>query len=870
MKILQTGILCLIAILCSLSALLLLIQEDPWLKHKVQESITVACSANFACTFQAEVVSINLLTGTITLKQISVCDPDNHQTWYWKADTLCATISYLRSYRQKKLSMNLLLHKLTVYSQMTPDNLAILPHFLKLITPMNNALPVEIPQIVCNNARGMITQKNLSCSFTAHAKAELFTNAQETAYRLHVMLTGGSLSHANHLLADSFAGKVEGKIPLRSATPNAQSSVSYNCSCTLAHQPTVDATCQLSGTCSPEKTTLHAQNTTNTIAADLFLGKKENKCHANITAPLAYLGRLCSLPTTELAGICKLTAQTTWNNLLENSQCKIDIENPFYQQTQLPELHIALAYDTQQLRGPVQCSYNNTPWADGSVTYDLATGTLTAKLVQVTPQVENPLRGTVYLTKDELTLHGAAGSYSADIAFSRKPTFHIAKGIVYRDNEPLIRIKAESPNQFLGTISCTSIGLLANRYGLRVSGQGDIVLRGDIQRKTTKLDFLLDDGNIRLPHTYNLLRRMHGTLTFHPANKLLTLDDFSLQFHKGSMNISHAQALFEESYKPIYAHIPLLLHNCFLGIKKDLFALFSGAFAVIYNNKLAQITGNLLLDKPHIRNNILSEEFIKNIVGTKVATPTSEAPRIQLNIQVSTVTPLRVKTPFLDAAAHANIHIKDSLTYPSITGDIDILQGSFLFPYKPLFIKRGKIYFLPTQFDDPVIDIVAENNIRKYAVRMTVDGTAKNSRITFDATPHLQEEQIIALLLGGSEDGSLFLAMPTSVMNSVERLIFGPAESASQFQRGLKSLFAPLKNLKITPSFSDQSARGGLRGSLVIDVNDRLRGIIEQNFSLSEDVVVQVEYDLSDDARIRAIRDERGDLGGEVEARWKF
>ena len=58
--------------------------------------------------------------------------------------------------------------------------------------------------------------------------------------------------------------------------------------------------------------------------------------------------------------------------------------------------------------------------------------------------------------------------------------------------------------------------------------------------------------------------------------------------------------------------------------------------------------------------------------------------------------------------------------------------------------------------------------------------------------------------------------------------------------------------------------------ALEITIDDRWRAVIQKNFSLTEDTKFELEFLLSDDITLRAIRDERRDLGGEVEMRWKF
>ena len=83
-------------------------------------------------------------------------------------------------------------------------------------------------------------------------------------------------------------------------------------------------------------------------------------------------------------------------------------------------------------------------------------------------------------------------------------------------------------------------------------------------------------------------------------------------------------------------------------------------------------------------------------------------------------------------------------------------------------------------------------------------------------------------------------------------------------------ILKPLQYIHFVPSFGDQSGRGGLRGKIEIDLNDRWRAMIQNNFNLSEDTRFEVEYMLSDDVSLKAGRDEHRDVTAEIEMRWKF
>ena len=80
----------------------------------------------------------------------------------------------------------------------------------------------------------------------------------------------------------------------------------------------------------------------------------------------------------------------------------------------------------------------------------------------------------------------------------------------------------------------------------------------------------------------------------------------------------------------------------------------------------------------------------------------------------------------------------------------------------------------------------------------------------------------------------------------------------------------PFERISFIPRFTDQTGRGGLKGIIEVDVNDRLRASVEKNFSLSENASAEVEYLLSDDVSLKVNKDDRSDLGAELEMRFKF
>ena len=162
-----------------------------------------------------------------------------------------------------------------------------------------------------------------------------------------------------------------------------------------------------------------------------------------------------------------------------------------------------------------------------------------------------------------------------------------------------------------------------------------------------------------------------------------------------------------------------------------------------------------------------------------------------------------------------------------------------------------------------LIELTARNTINNYTVTMNVGGTLHQPKISFTSSPHLNEESIVRLLLTGAADGALYLAMPSIVMMHIESLLFGSDENLSKAQQFFKNL---LKHVKFIPSATEK----GMQGAIEVNFTDRLRAKAQNAFNLSDQTQLEVEYTVSDEMRIKAIRDEKGSIGGEVEMRWKF
>lgn len=236
---------------------------------------------------------------------------------------------------------------------------------------------------------------------------------------------------------------------------------------------------------------------------------------------------------------------------------------------------------------------------------------------------------------------------------------------------------------------------------------------------------------------------------------------------------------------------------------------------------------------------------------------------------------MSVKTSFVQSNAVLDLNLRslyfnNKFQIPRITGSVDLEKGTLDFLYNKLFINYGKIQFLPNQNSDPMIDLVAQNRIKKYLISLQVSGSLQNPNIVLESSPELSEEQILSLLFAGSENVSFQADLPTIFMQNLNKLIMGSKDIFPKNSAFFKKLTLPLKYIQITPDFTNPTGYGGLKGTVSVDLNNQIHAQIQKNFNLQEDLAFQVEYFLTDDINLKVVRDQSGEIGSEVEVRLKF
>lgn len=436
-----------------------------------------------------------------------------------------------------------------------------------------------------------------------------------------------------------------------------------------------------------------------------------------------------------------------------------------------------------------------------------------------------------------------------------------------QDEQEEIHIQ-ESYKGIRASVSFDSVrSMVRDLYGISLSGKGIFEFEGALKKDELEGVVVLKNGTIRIPTMYNFISQFstHINVSWFPF--VVQCKNIFLELHKGTLSVPEFHCEFDREYVPKKVFMPFSVEHCFVNWHNHLFAVISAQGKLTKNEgEPYKLEGALEIEKSQLKENPFSVQEQRNIARFILPVSLFGKAGLLINLSIETKNPTFIKTPQLEARSTVSLKLLHSLELPELSGTIKLSDGKIFFPYKSLHISRAVMHFLPDQPYNPLLDIVAQETIRKYQVKLYISGSLQNPLISFQSNPHLTEEQIATLLFTGSIEESLNLVVPTFIMHNVETLIFGAAHKRTHFS----SLFETLKRMRIVPHFSDESGRGGVRWAIEIEVSDHLHAIIEKNFTLSEDTRFEVDYLFSDDVSFKFTRDQRNDLGAEVEMKFSF
>ena len=886
-------LLCGVGMFVSLAVLLQNDRVLMSLERRIIENMEATCQAR--CAIHLDTIS--LLNRSVIVSNIDMHSIDRDNQWHIRAQLAQFSFSLSALLRTGTLAVALSVKELELFSHVKQKHLCIIKHFQPIFADGPQVFPFTLQSFSLQGAKLALVDKENNHEVCC--KGDAVMKVTENSLSLHISLQDALVRYGHALVVTGLSGTIEWE-----SNNHDKSICLVDSSFELFGLPGTASRCFLVGKWEGKEGECTIYNDDHSIALSRCIVKKEDEAFwidFEGTIPL----KMCmqAAPFSYLSNVSGKCLFSCKGDPAKNIKGVITLSDVKAGMLKIDKIETSFVGDLDSFTGSL-CFYLNQELLVADWSWNKRKKEMKLLGINTTPVTFSnsgwripvgamKLKGTFFSDKSGNFSHtffiehekteaccalsgklhaiGLQRKYTGTFLTNHHEYEVIASSAPFlftlreKDQKPSIEMAVKGSSFLVRVDTTFAQTILKEYFDWQMLSNGDIVCEGSL-----KNDFKMEatvsfkDGFMRIPGMYNFIESFHAQFIGDLLQKTGSFKDIKIGFKKGLLQSLCARGGYDATTQEWWAHVPFVFTDCLMNSEKDWYVWCSGAIvAEKMPGKVPSIRGFVTADKSHVKEHIFQQETQGALTGETA--PTSIFSNVAIDLSCATQVPVAVKTAQLESQALAAVTCRGTIAQPCLEGAVVLQGGVIHFPAYSLAIVQGKLSFTGGPFNEPLIELVAQGRAKKYHITLLVGGTAQDPHIVFDAVPSLSQEQIMMLLLAGSEEESLNIVAPALIMRNIETIIFGSSYKTSS------DLWAEgLRRIKFVPRFTNQTGRGGFKGVLEIEVSKKLRATIEKNFSLTEDVAFGFDYAIADDVSVQAGIDERGDLGAQVEMRFKF
>lgn len=289
--------------------------------------------------------------------------------------------------------------------------------------------------------------------------------------------------------------------------------------------------------------------------------------------------------------------------------------------------------------------------------------------------------------------------------------------------------------------------------------------------------------------------------------------------------------------------------------------------------KSSQLSGDILVTRFGINQRFDFGAYLEQSRKTPgLATMNPFLDNLHLDVHITSTPELRVETSLAKLSGNIDLRLRGTAARPALLGRVNIAEGDVVFNGTKYRLDRGEVSFSNPLGIDPVVNIEMSARVQDYDVTIGLHGAVGNGRnltMTYHSDPPLSNSDIIALLaFGRTRSQDVYNAsQPGQGSDSAlaSNAILGQALDATVGDR-VQRLFGASR-VKIDPQFIGAENNPSPRVTIEQTINNNLTLTYITSLTQSAETVVQLEYNITRNLSVVAVRDENGILSFDVHVR---
>jgi translocation and assembly module TamB len=248
---------------------------------------------------------------------------------------------------------------------------------------------------------------------------------------------------------------------------------------------------------------------------------------------------------------------------------------------------------------------------------------------------------------------------------------------------------------------------------------------------------------------------------------------------------------------------------------------------------------------------------------------------IQLDVRIESAPDLQVNTTLSqDVEAEISLRVHGTPDRPIVLGSISANQGDIKIFGTKYSINRGQVNFVNPVKIEPMLDLDLQTQARGITVDITISGTLSKLNINYRSDPPLQPKDIVALLTVGrtpdiaSNMANVQARNEPSTLQSGANTVLGQAISPASNR--LSKLFG-ITNIKIDP-FVQGIITNTPQARLTVEqqMSRDITITYVTNLSQTSEQIFRLEWALSRQYSVIALRDDNGEFGIDIQYKKRF
>jgi translocation and assembly module TamB len=410
--------------------------------------------------------------------------------------------------------------------------------------------------------------------------------------------------------------------------------------------------------------------------------------------------------------------------------------------------------------------------------------------------------------------------------------------------------------------------------GLTVGGPAQInaSFAGTLDRPLINGHIHIDDASMRLSDFPTGLSAVKGDLSFNDTR--LLFNDLTAQAGGGTLHVSGS---VNYSETPMRYDITASSNGTRIRYPEGMSWLTGGTLRFTGTPDGGVLSGRVAVQRVTLTQGL---EIAGVLVSAKegISGPSTNSAflrNLQFDIEAASTPDARMEWPGAELDAEADIRVRGTWEHPILLGHIHILSGELLFHGNRYNVSRGEINFANPFRIDPEINVEAATLIQQYEISLNFNGPASKLTLAYRSDPPLPANDIVTLLALGqtSSEATVRSAGVTQSSTTGASALLSEAVS-SQLGGRLEKLFG-ITNFRVDPGLTAVGSTGlsqnaAARVTVQQRVTRNLTVTYVSNVGSTQEQVIQVEYNVSRNVSIQALRDYNGTFGIDVVIKKRF